>query len=231
MNNKYKAVIFDLFGTLVAIYSRPDYENVVALMASALKTPYDEFYNIWVQTSDQRTTGTFRTLEENLEFICRELKISTTGEQIAKAKEARFDYVARALKPRRNAIKILKQLKSAGYRTGLVSNCSTEPPVIWPETAFAPLIDAAIFSSTAGVRKPDPRIYLMAIEKLGVAPGECLYIGDGDSHELAGAAGVGMSPVLIQSTEEGGDVMRDMDIDDWPCPRISSLKEVLDLVK
>ena len=229
---KYLAVIVDLFGTLVAVFSRRDYENVVALMSAALKTPYDEFYKLWMKTANERVTGAFKTLEENLEFICRELKLPTTSEQIKKARQVRFDYVRRALKPRKDAIKILNQLKSAGYRTGLISNCSTEPPIIWPDTAFAPLIDVAVFSSTAGIKKPDPRIYLLAIEKLKTEPGKCLYIGDGDDRELSGAARVGMNPVLIKpGKKNSANVVRNMDTDDWPCPRVSSLKEVLELVK
>ncbi len=233
INKKYDAVIFDLFGTLVDVFSRQDYENVVALMVAALKAPYDDFYKIWTQTGNQRTTGAFRTMEENLEFICRELKVSVTGTQIEKAKQARFSYVARALTPRKDAIEVLSRLKSQGYRTGLISNCSTEPPIIWPSTPFAPLIDKAIFSSTAGMQKPDPRIYRLAIEQLKIAPGKCLYIGDGESHELTGAAMAGMNPVLIHSTNEDrtGTMHLSEEIDDWPCPRISSLIEVLNLVK
>jgi putative hydrolase of the HAD superfamily len=229
---KYQAVVFDLFGTLVDVFSRSEYEDVIEKMAAVLKAPYDEFYKIWIQTANQRGTGAFRTLEENLEFICRELKVPVTSNQIEKARQARFSYVTRALKPCPNALKVLKQLKSDGYRTGLISNCSTEPPVIWPKTQFAPLIDVAIFSSTAGIRKPDIRIYQLAITQLKTEPEKCLYIGDGDNNELAGAAAVGMNPVLIQSADEdSSDVIRDMQPDDWPCPRISSLKEVMDLLR
>jgi len=230
---RYKAVIFDLFGTLVDIYYHSDYYSVLREMISILKTPHDDFMRLWRSTADQRVTGFFRTLEENLEYICRELNTQATPSQIKLARWVRFDYVARALTPREGAIEVLSYLKSDGHKIGLVSNCSAEPPVIWQHTSFAPFFDVTIFSSVAGTQKPDQRIYHMAAEQLQVSPMDCLYIGDGDSHELTGAASVGMHPVLIRvPDEDSASALRsDPEIDDCPCPRISSLREVLDMVK
>ncbi|MHB8104867.1 MAG: HAD family hydrolase [Dehalococcoidales bacterium] len=230
---KYSAVIFDLFGTLVDIFSRREYDSVIVAMAATLKVPYDDFYKIWMQTATQRGNGMFRTLEENLEYICRELKINVTDRQIWLARRTRFDYVARVLTPREDAIETLAQLKAKGYKIGLVSNCSTEPPVIWPDTPFAPFFDAAIFSSTAGTRKPDPRIFQMALEQLKVAPQRCLYVADGDGDELPVAAKMGMTPVLIKVPQEDyDDEFREDDrTDTFTGTVITSLKEVLNLVE
>jgi putative hydrolase of the HAD superfamily len=230
---KYQAVIFDLFGTLVDIFYQPDYYSVLREMMSILKTPHDDFVRLWRSTADRRVTGVFKTLEENLAYICRELNVPATRSQINLAKRIRFDYVALALTPRAGAIEVLSQLKLDGYKIGLVSNCSAEPPVIWPHTAFAPFFDATVFSSAAGIQKPDPRIYNMATEQLKVSPKDCLYIGDGDSHELTGAAGVGIHPVLIHAAHEdsASAVRENPEIDDYPCPRIASLREIFDLLK
>lgn len=230
---KYQAVIFDLFGTLVDIYTHDDYYGTLETMTSVLKAPYDEFMKLWFDTAERRVTGIFRTLEENLRYICRELNITVTEIQLTRASRIRRDYVIKTLIPREGTIEVLAHLKSVGYKIGLVSNCSSEPPVIWPDTPFANLFDVTIFSSTAGVQKPDPRIYRMATDALGVEPEDCLYIGDGDSNELTGAAGVGLHPVLIKAPLESNTVpMRtSKKIDDFPCPCISSLKEVLNLVK
>ena len=230
---KYKAVIFDLFGTLVDIYYHEDYFSVQREIISILKAPPDDFAKLWHDTADQRVTGVFRTLEENLAYICRELNLPTTKSRINLAKRVRFDYVALALTPRPGTIEVLSRLKSDGYKIGLVSNCSAEPPVIWPYTSFAPFFDTTIFSSTAGIQKPDPRIYRMATDQLKVKPESCLYIGDGDSHELTGAAGVGMHPVLIRTTHEDTfhPLRTNPEIESWRGPVITSLKEVLDLVQ
>ena len=230
---KYKAVIFDLFGTLVESFTRERYYSVLSEMISILKAPKDDFLKLWQATSTHRVTGGFPTLVANLEYICRELKVTVTKTQLNLARWVRFDYVSLALTPWPDTIETLSCLKSSGYKIGLVSNCSTEPPVIWPDTPLAPFFDVTVFSSVAGIQKPDPKIYLMATGKLGVQPQDCLYIGDGDSRELTGAAGVGMHPVLIRvSQEDNMEAVRiNPEIDNYQCPTITSLKEVLNLVK
>jgi len=229
---KYQAVIFDLFGTLVNIFSRSEYEKTLAEMAAILKAPYSEFEKVWYRTAGERATGEFRTLEENIKYIGRELKITVSEKQKKRACQARYKLFASFLTPKPDAIEILLKLKADGYKIGLISNCSHEAPIIWPDTPFAPLFDAAIFSSTAGLQKPDPRIYQLALQKLAVKPEECLYIGDGDGNELTGAAQVGMRPVLLRNPgEDKQKVMRySYQGDTWDGAVITSLREVLDLV-
>jgi putative hydrolase of the HAD superfamily len=230
---KYQAVIFDLFGTLVDIYDLVEYASALRETSSILKIPHDDFAKQWQDTTERRTRGEFKTLEENLEYICRALNMPVINFDIRLAKLVRFDYISLALTPRQYAIEVLSQLKAEGYKVGLISNCSSEPPVIWPHTPFAPFFDVTVFSSVAGIQKPDPRIYQMAMEQLKVKPEDCLYVGDGDSRELTGAAGAGMHPVLISVPIEEGDIplRSDPKIDDYPCPKITSLPEVLDLLE
>jgi putative hydrolase of the HAD superfamily len=153
--------------------------------------------------------------------------------QVNRAKQLRFNFIERALVPKTDSLQVLSDLNSECYLTGLVSNCSTEASIIWPKTPFARLIDVAIFSSTAGLQKPDPRIYQLAIGQLSVKPEICLYVGDGDSHELSGAAEVGLHPVLVRdSNKDNSDAMRnDAEIDKWDGPVISSLTEIIKLLK
>jgi putative hydrolase of the HAD superfamily len=233
MKSKYKAVIFDLFGTLVNIFSREEYEAALKKMVAALGVPFDGFYKIWNETGIKRGTGFYKKLEDNLAYICRELKVPVIKNQLKTAKEIRLEYVRSVLPPRDNSLETLAALKKLGYKIGLVSNCSTEPPILWPETPFAPYFDATVFSATSGFMKPDPKIYGLAIKKLKVKPEDCLYVGDGDNNELTGAASVGMYPVRI-TTSQGNStrpVRAENKLDEYPCPYITSLKEVLNLVK
>ena len=48
----------------------------------------------------------------------------------------------------------------------LITVCSEDVEVLWPESEFAGLFDAEIFSSRIGVSKPDPQIYLACCEAL-----------------------------------------------------------------
>jgi putative hydrolase of the HAD superfamily len=102
--------------------------------------------------------------------------------------------------------------------------------VLWENTGLKSFFEVTIFSCAVGIKKPDPRIYHMALEKLKVKPQHCLYVGDGSSYELTGALRVGMHPVWIRIPDEREDNFR-IDEEDWDGPVISSLKEVLDLLQ
>ena len=83
------------------------------------------------------------------------------------------------------------------------------------------------------MQKPDPRIYRLAAEQLAVEPAACLYVGDGESHELTGALRVGMHPVLVRVPgEDSSDLFRvNYEAEEWDGPVISSLKEILPLLE
>jgi putative hydrolase of the HAD superfamily len=73
------------------------------------------------------------------------------------------------------------------------------------------------------LRKPDPRIYRLALDQLGVEPEQAVFVGDGANDELAGAERVGMTAVGVDSP--GGELP-----EDWDGPRIRALPELLELV-
>ncbi len=227
---KYKAVIFDLFGTLIENFTRSEYESILAEMAAILKAPPNGFLRLWLDSFFERTTGVHKTQRESIEYICRTLDIEVSESQVAHALRVRQDYTARSVKPRPGSVEVLKQLKSEGYKTALISDCTCEIPNVWDVTPFAPLFDVTVFSCKAGVKKPDPRIYHIATEQLGVVTHDCLYVGDGSSRELTGALQVGMHPVLIRVPDESVD-MHFIDREkDWQGPVIWSLREVLTLL-
>jgi len=226
----YSAVIFDLFGTLV-----DDFVSSVGQMhselAAVLKLPVEQFMQLWRQTAEMRTLGAFQTVEASIEYVGGLMDVQVTVEQMAKAVEIRLRYTRRALEPRPHAIAPLEQLKNEGNKIGLLSNCSIEIPILWPETAFADLIDSPIFSSRERLKKPDPRIYRLVCERLDVMPENCLYIADGENHELTAAAKVGLHPVLIRnlSRDNGSELLREAR--EWQGDSIGSLTEVLQLVR
>jgi putative hydrolase of the HAD superfamily len=113
----------------------------------------------------------------------------------------------------------------------LLSNCSIEIPILWPETAFADLFDSLIFSSRECLKKPDPRIYHLACERLGAAPEQCLYIADGENYELAAARKIGLDAVLIRNSSQ--NLSRDLhqEAKEWAGLSVNSLTEVAGLVR
>ena len=223
---KYKAVVFDLFGTLVDIYNRRRYYKLLEEMIVILSVPGDEFTRLWFDTAAQRGSGFFESTEDNIAYICRQIGVPVDEEKVKESALLRLNSVRDAMIADRRAMDIVPYLKSEGYKVGLVSNCSPEAPIIWKELPFARFFDTAVFSCLVGLRKPSPEIYRLAAERLGVEPGDCLYVGDGDDGELDGAAETGMHPVLISDPEISlEDTLRNEELQ-WSGPVITSLKEV-----
>jgi putative hydrolase of the HAD superfamily len=226
---KFEAVIFDLFGTLVdgfLSWAGPMHEELIA----ALGVPREPFMQLWRKTLEMRTTGVFQTVEASIEHVCGAIGAQVSDDQMTQAVEVRLRHTRRALEPRPNVVATLTRLKYERYRLGLLSNCSIEIPILWQETEFAALIDHPIFSSQEHLKKPDPRIYHLACERIGAAPQNCLYVADGENHELKAAGTLGIHPVLIRtpSEETRGEVLREAR--EWQGDTIFTLSEVLRLL-
>jgi putative hydrolase of the HAD superfamily len=112
------------------------------------------------------------------------------------------------LRPR--MVEALKACKAAGYKVGCITNnvVSEHSPgqAEAQKSAGAmgqvmPLFDAIIESSKAGVRKPDPRIYLMMCDLLGVQPEACVYLDDLGIN-CKPAAGLGMKAIKVISVDQ-----------------------------
>ena len=228
---KYKAVIFDLGGTLVQSVPLEGQQRSLAQIASVLSVPADDFGRLWLETTSERRTGVFQSNENNIEHICNELGVPQKGNQIRVAAQIVADLTAHMMENiREDTTAVLSRLKSKGYKLGLISDCNPEVPLLWETSPLAPLFDAAVFSCSAGMQKPDARIYQLAADQLRIEPTDCIYIGDGGSRELSGASQVGMYPVLIRvSVEESNNPYR-LNSEEWNGPAISSLTELLELV-
>jgi putative hydrolase of the HAD superfamily len=228
---KYKTVIFDLFGTLVPSFSSRDYRLKVIEVADGLSAPAEKLWQLWYDTMDRSILGSYPSLEAKVTDICHKLDLRPNESDISKAVLALARYSIEKMTPRAEAFSVISQLKTAGYKIGLITDCGAEVPEAWEKLDIAPLFDVKVFSCLAGRHKPDPEIYHLAASELGVRMPDCIYIGDGSSQELTGASRVGMHPVqLYIEAEADPDVMR-FGQEKWPGTRISSLSELPPLVK
>jgi putative hydrolase of the HAD superfamily len=76
-------------------------------------------------------------------------------------------------------IDAVRQVKGAGYRTALLTNISRSGEAVWRSLfAVDELFDVVVDSSQVGLRKPDPAIYLLTCERLGLHPEQCLFVDD-----------------------------------------------------
>ena len=93
----------------------------------------------------------------------------------------------------------LAALQARGLRLGLVSNVSVPGALMRRALdllGVAPYVEAAVFSSEIGVRKPHPRIYERALEALAVGPAEAVFVGDRVREDVHGPRALGMRVVL-----------------------------------
>ncbi len=102
----------------------------------------------------------------------------------------------------------LKTLKGDGYRMGLVSNLTLRADLMRADLQRWGLIDqldATVFSSEVGVRKPDPRIFKEALKRVGAEPAETVFVGDRLYDDVSGAQAVGMRGVLTRQFRQEED--------------------------
>ena len=229
---RFDAVIFDLYGTLVDNIDEPGpyqdaYKRAIAEMARVLGAPADQFVQSWSAANGLRMTGAHPSAEQHIEYVCSVLGMQPDPEQVAAAHGVRMDLFRSIVAPRPDCVATLKELLSMGHSIGLITDCSWETALLWPEMPLHHYFDTTTFSCAVGMRKPDPRIYAITCDQLGLAPERCLYVGDGNSNELAGAERVGMTALRIHVPYETPPDHANP----WPGPEVSALSQVLDYVK
>lgn len=215
---KYRAVIFDLWQTLVP-WPADAAESYYRWMADAYGAPYDRFVEEWTSSSRQRA---IRPIEDNLRSVATALAVEPDFDRVLKW---RLDWTRRSFVPRPDAVPTLETLRARGHRIGLITVCSQEVADLWEETTFAGRFDSTVFSCSVGLSKPEPEIYALASEQLGVDPAGCLFVGDGANDELPGAERAGMTALQLRAPNEA----LTPDGEAWTGPSIEHLSEVLEL--
>jgi putative hydrolase of the HAD superfamily len=102
----------------------------------------------------------------------------------------------------------LAGLRADGYRMGLVSNISLRADLMRGDLAALGLdrfLDASVFSSEVGIRKPDSRIFREALDRLGTEPGVTVFVGDRLVDDVSGARAVGMRGVQTRQFRQESD--------------------------
>jgi putative hydrolase of the HAD superfamily len=216
---KYRAVIFDLWQTLVP-WPVEGAKRMYAGLAEHFGADPERFRELWLHGRRDRELG---PMEPHLRSLAAELGFEG---DIAGAATLRRDWTFEYLIPRPDAVPTLEELRRRGHRLGMISACSEEVPDVWERTPFGGLFDSTVFSCSVGVSKPDPRIYEVACEELGVEARDCLFVGDGANDELPGAERVGMTALQLRApgeplTEEG---------ERWTGRYVERLSDVLELV-
>ena len=223
-----RAVLFDLFNTLIPGGSRDQRDKTSLLMAGELGVDPIGLADLVRDTFDDRTRGRLGDLSTTVRWLACRLGVDPTAAQVDAAVEFRLG-MTRSLHQRTWAIPALTELRQAGVPCGLVSDCSAETLEIWSDSPLAPYFDGLSLSCVTGYRKPAPEAYTTAMKALQVQPEECIYIGDGGSYELKGATALGIRAVRFVPP----DALRGESIDeelDWTGEVVTDLVDLLPMV-
>ena len=125
-----------------------------------------------------------------------------------------------------HSCRVLEILKGRGLPMALVSNFYGNMPVVLREFGFDGLFLHVIESAVVGIRKPDPRIFLLGVEALGLKPEEVTVVGDSLDKDIIPAHRAGCQTVWLKGegwTSHKGDCPF--------CETIDSLDELLEMNK
>jgi putative hydrolase of the HAD superfamily len=123
------------------------------------------------------------------------------GEMLGLAPERRAGLVDRMfdhIRPEKAMVGALRRARAVGIRTGLLSNSMGASR--YDRSIFPELFDGVVISGDVGMHKPQPEIFLLGAERMGVAPDQCVFVDD-LRENCEGAEAVGMTAVLHRGAD------------------------------
>lgn len=205
-------VLFDLGSTL--IYFDGDWSQVIQegnlKLLNFLRTA-------GYQLDESHFIGRFRSelqayfIERETEFIeytsayilrrvLNEFGYPTVSDQVIREALASMYAVTQAYwKTEPDAHSTLNTLREKGYRLGLISNASDDADVqsLIDRARLRPYFETIISSAAAGIRKPNPKIFFIALGHLGSSPERSVMVGDTLGADILGAQNSGMRGIWI----------------------------------
>lgn len=187
-----KAVVFDMFETLVSLFEGRTYFS--EHMAEDVGLVHDKFREAWHKTENERTCGEC-TIEEGIERALSPFGCCTEEnvKLLAGKRREMLDDSFRVIPE--DSLILLKRLKDSEIKIGLISNCYSDEREYIRNSPLYPYFDSAMLSYEQGISKPDPEIFKRIMKELDVEPSECMYVGDGGSNELYAASKAGMKAI------------------------------------
>ena len=102
------------------------------------------------------------------------------------------------IRPDDEMVEALRRARAHGIRTGLISNSMGAGR--YDRSTFPELFDGVVISGDEGMHKPEPEIYELGCERVGLAPADCVFVDD-LRENCEGAEAVGMTAVLHRGAE------------------------------
>jgi len=208
----FKAVLFDLDGTLlnrdksVELFINQQYERLHELLSHIPKEQYisrfielDNHGYVWKDKVYQQLIDEFNissiTWEELLQDYVEEFKHHCVG----------FPHIHEMLEGLKNN-KIALGMITNGYGQFQMDNIKA--------LDIEKYFDVILVSEWEGIKKPNPKIFMSALEKLNVEPSESVFIGDHPENDVKAGQNVGMKGIL-KKDNQWTDIEADAIIDDY----------------
>lgn len=97
-----------------------------------------------------------------------------------------------------DALPSMEGLREMGLKLGVISNIGFELQQTLVQLGIAQYLDVSVSSVEARVAKPDPKIFRLALGKVGVSANQTIHVGDSLETDVLGARSAGMLPVLLK---------------------------------
>ena len=201
-------VFFDLFGTLL-IYGNMEHawsdwlsEFHSRLKQNGLNMPQEKFARccngFFSRKAPQKENDNLTVYELRIQDLCNDLNLSVESKEIKKIAGNTAAIWQKQISLAPNAITVLKEIKQSKV-AGLITNFDHPPHIhkLIAENGLEPLLDVVIISGEVELKKPDPGIFHIALEKTGLKPYEVVYVGDTEE-DVTGAQAASIVPILIQ---------------------------------
>jgi putative hydrolase of the HAD superfamily len=188
---KIKAVIL-YYGEVL---SHPPTAEDWGRMASLFNTDLQQFRPLWGRNRLEYDRGDL-SLESYWAKLAEDAGTKLEPEQLKSLRQwdvEMWAHIDQAM------LEWLRQMRSSGVKTGLLSNMPTDMiRYVRQQFPWLSLFDHQTFSAEVGLVKPDPGIYRHSLSGLGVEPGEALFVDDRESN-IVGARAVGMFAIQFHS--------------------------------
>jgi HAD superfamily hydrolase (TIGR01509 family) len=213
-----RACLIDVYDTILTSRFVPRMESVVEPLGIAI----GDWLAEWEKMREDRDRGRL-TVAASFAQTLPVFGLEPDPGLVADLARRDAEYLRSDTRLCADTVPFLEWLRSNGTLTALVSNCAdtTRPQLEY--LGVIPLVDAVVLSCEVGSVKPYPEIYVTALEELGVAAVDAVFIDDQPTF-CVGAKAVGIRPIQIARGEADGYVSQ------WNFPVVHSLFDVQSLL-
>jgi putative hydrolase of the HAD superfamily len=187
------AVLLDLYDTIARVPGA-----VLARERLAREAGVDpaRLQHAWAHTLPARSVGSAPSLEAELDEILRLCGAEPEQGLIDELAALEWAMWSDAVELFDDSLPFMARTREDGRKVAIVSNCSRQTRSVVRANGLEDAADAVVLSFEVGVAKPDPGIFRVALERLGVAPEHAIFVDDVPEY-LNGARAVGIRTVQI----------------------------------